>query len=138
MYTCVCVGGQGAQWNQSLPEPNPPPQALTTLTQMPKKKKKCQFYTVCHSEATIHKTVEQPVLPQPHLDMPVPVPLGAVNPGPPPGRTQLSYSPPTPCPRGEGKSLGVKARNKGTSTLGPHRGPLVNWKCVCVVGNNRP
>lgn len=36
MYNTVCVcWGRGA-WSHSLPEPNPPPQAVTTLTQMQK------------------------------------------------------------------------------------------------------
>ena len=94
-----------------MPEPNPPPQAVTTLTQM----QKTVNFIVCGSEATICKTVEQSVLPPPDPDVPTPVPRQAENPGPLPDRTPLSYT-----PLGGAKPLGVKVgRERGTSTLGP-------------------
>lgn len=122
-------------WSQSLSDPNPPPQAVTTLTQM--QKKIHQFYTVCGSEATICKTVEQSALPPPHLDMLIPTPQRAENPRPLRGRTRLSCG-----PLGGAKPLGVKAGSRGTSTLVSLREPLVNWNsarararaCVCVQG----
>lgn len=70
-----------------------------------------QFYTVSGSEATICKTAEQSVLPPPNLDVAIPVPRGAENPGPLPSRTQLSYR-----PLEGAKPLGVKAGRKRTST----------------------
>ena len=48
--------------------------------------KNLPFYTVCGSEATICKTVEQSVLPSPHPDVPIPISQGQ--------RTQ------DPCPEG--------------------------------------
>lgn len=95
--------------------PTPHHQAVTTLTTDAKNR---QFYTVCGSEATICKTVEQSGLPLSHLDMPTPVPQGAENPGPQPGRTQLSYR-----PLGGAKPLGVEAGKEGAQHLRPLQGP---------------
>lgn len=87
-----------------------------------------QFYTVCGSEATICKTVEQSRLPPPHLAMSIPVPQGVENPGSLAGRTRLSYRPP-----GGAKPLGVKAGREGDQHLRPAQGPTGSLElCMCV------